>query len=122
MSYKSDLQQNNTDLQAILADVNALPDAGSGGGGAIETCTVKINSQGSTFKLYGTNENGAFEASSTINEQGSHTFVGSVLKGSLLSIYQTSLDFNITGDATLLVKAPFPVQFFDITGDCTLSG
>lgn len=42
MSYQNDLTQNNTDLQAILATVNALPEAGGGGGGAVETCTVEI--------------------------------------------------------------------------------
>lgn len=30
MSYKTELQSNNADLQAILAKVNALPEAGSG--------------------------------------------------------------------------------------------
>lgn len=42
MSYKSDLQQNNADLQSILDGVNALPDAGSGGGASVETCTVNV--------------------------------------------------------------------------------
>lgn len=31
MSYNTELQQNNTELQSILATVNALPDAGGGG-------------------------------------------------------------------------------------------
>lgn len=31
MSYNTDLQSNNTDLQAILDTINALPEAGSGG-------------------------------------------------------------------------------------------
>lgn len=39
------IEQNTTDLQAILDAVNALPEAGSGSGGAtIETCTVSIDS------------------------------------------------------------------------------
>lgn len=33
---------NTTDLQAVLEKVNLLPDAGSGGGTSIETCTVSI--------------------------------------------------------------------------------
>lgn len=32
MTYKTDLQTNNTNLQSILDTVNALPEAGSGGG------------------------------------------------------------------------------------------
>ena len=66
MSYKSDLQQNNTDLQAILADVNALPDAGSGGGG-VETCTVHYrfgndaNRHGQTLEFFVT-KNGVYHS------------------------------------------------------------
>lgn len=33
MGYKTELQSNNADLQTILNKVNALPEAGSGGGG-----------------------------------------------------------------------------------------
>ena len=37
------IEQNTTDLQAILDAVNALPEAGSGsGGGSVETCTLEI--------------------------------------------------------------------------------
>jgi hypothetical protein len=38
MSYKEEFASNNTDLQAILDKVNALPEAGASYG----TCTVKI--------------------------------------------------------------------------------
>ena len=34
------LTTNNTSLQEILAKVNALPEAGSGSGGGVETCVV----------------------------------------------------------------------------------
>ena len=38
------IAQNTTDLDALIAKANALPDAGSGGGGgAVETCTVIFN-------------------------------------------------------------------------------
>lgn len=40
MSYNSELQANNTDLQDILDTINALPE--SGGGGDVKTCTVTI--------------------------------------------------------------------------------
>lgn len=40
MGYKTELQSNNADLQTILNKVNALPEAGGGGGGSVETCTV----------------------------------------------------------------------------------
>lgn len=39
MSYNTELQSNNAELQEILDAVNDLPDAGGGGGG-VETCTI----------------------------------------------------------------------------------
>lgn len=45
MSYLTQLQTNNTNLQACIDKANALPEAGSGGGGSVETCTVTINSE-----------------------------------------------------------------------------
>ena len=46
MNYKDKLQENNTNLQAILDLVNNMPEGGggsSGGGeGAIETCQVDV--------------------------------------------------------------------------------
>lgn len=36
MNYKSELQANNEDIQALIEKANALPDAGSGGGSANE--------------------------------------------------------------------------------------
>lgn len=45
MNIKSELQSNNVDLQTVLDKVKSLPDAGSGGsggGGAVETCTLVL--------------------------------------------------------------------------------
>lgn len=49
MSNKTQLQTNNTALDALITRVNAakdtaasLPEAGGGGGGSVETCTVTI--------------------------------------------------------------------------------
>ena len=49
MSNKTQLQTNNTALDALITRVNAakniaasLPEAGGGSGGSIETCTVTI--------------------------------------------------------------------------------
>ena len=42
MSYKTELQKNNIDLQAILDSVNSLPEAGSGGGGVPLSSVVKV--------------------------------------------------------------------------------
>ena len=45
------LEQNTATLEAILEAVNNLPDAGSGGSGGVETCTVSINTAGSNVSL-----------------------------------------------------------------------
>ena len=44
MGFKTELQSNNIDLQTILNKVNALPEAGGGGGASVETCTIILNS------------------------------------------------------------------------------
>lgn len=41
-NYEPRIESNNLDLTSILSTINELPDAGSGGGGSIETCTVNI--------------------------------------------------------------------------------
>lgn len=50
MSNKTQLQTNNTALDALITRVNAakdvaasLPDAGGGSGGNVETCTVRFD-------------------------------------------------------------------------------
>lgn len=51
----SQLTQNTTDLDALIAKANALPDAGSGGGsggGAVETCTVEITADNGKILNY----------------------------------------------------------------------
>lgn len=39
------LSDNKTKIQSLLDGINALPDAGSGTGASVETCTVVINNQ-----------------------------------------------------------------------------
>ena len=63
MSNKTQLQTNNTNLDALITRVNAaketaasLPDAGSGGsgGGSVETCTVTmVNNTDDTLDILG---------------------------------------------------------------------
>ena len=43
MSYKSELQSNNADLQNILDTINSLPEAGGSDDDSIKTCTVTFN-------------------------------------------------------------------------------
>lgn len=43
MSNKTTLQDNNLELSIILGDINALPNAGGGGGAPLETCQLLIH-------------------------------------------------------------------------------
>lgn len=71
MSNKTQLQTNNSSLDALIARVNAaketaasLPDAGSGSGGSVETCTVTF-----TIKRFG-GISGVFDIVYTTYENG----------------------------------------------------
>jgi hypothetical protein len=57
MSNKTQLQTNNTNLDALITRVNAakdvaasLPEAGSGSGGSVETCNVTVVSNENATK------------------------------------------------------------------------
>ena len=60
MSNKTRLQTNNTNLQTLIDKANALPDAGSGSGGSVETCTVIFTCfdsiEGYAYTAYENNE------------------------------------------------------------------
>lgn len=58
MSNKTRLQTNNTNLQALIDKANALPDAGSSGGGEInvDTCTLKFIGAGPCNIVYMTSD------------------------------------------------------------------
>lgn len=54
MSYNSELQSNNTDLQSILETINNLPSAGGGSGGGqieYEIITVPAGATSATYTL-----------------------------------------------------------------------
>lgn len=90
MSYENDLTSNNTDLQSILDTINALPEAGSGSGGAVETCRVT---------LLGNGISSLHTIVALLNTDGNIIFIDqpiiegnclNVIKGSCMYIY----DFN----------------------------
>lgn len=74
MSYNTDLQSNNIDLQSILDTINALPEAGSGGG--IELPTLSSPAEASevflgkqTINQSGEVQTGTFTIESELTEQ-----------------------------------------------------
>ena len=52
MSSKTELQNNNLELQEILADVNALPDAGSGSAPTLVNVIFKNYSSSGEYGVY----------------------------------------------------------------------
>lgn len=52
MSNKTELQNNNLELQGILADVNALPDAGSGSAPTLVNVIFKNYSSSGEYGVY----------------------------------------------------------------------
>lgn len=60
MSNKTRLQTNNTNLQVLIDKANALPEAGSGGGGNVETYAIKVISGYIDTDVHYTAENGAY--------------------------------------------------------------
>ena len=100
----SQLNSNTAALQEILATVNALPEAGGGGGTEIETCTVTVNCEG-TINLYAymAVEAGKLVAKGTINYSAalSTRTLNNVLCGSVFVV----ADDIITPDTPKTVNA-----------------
>lgn len=121
----SKIEQNTTDLQAILAAVNSLPEAG-GGGGSVETCTVTFDYRWITLNAIAySSPDGAVYINQFENKTtGSVTFAN-VLKGSAFMIYGVCFLPVITtsGDITLLgyENVTNKAFIFDIKGDCTIN-
>lgn len=125
MSNKTQLQTNNTNLDAIIARVNAakntaasLPEAGSGGsgGGSVETCTVTSTATTNNKSVYYTEGSGNLQnVTMSINEVATFT----VLKNTIMYVNNAST-VSVSGDCTTLFNT-MGKGIFVISGDCTIS-
>lgn len=107
MSNKTQLQTNNTDLDALIARVNAakdtassLPDAGSGGsgGGSVETCTVTIQANYRTYVFLTVYSNGYITVESVPVDAGNVVTVENVVKNSMMAcifMYYTNARYEL---------------------------
>ena len=94
MSYNTDLQSNNADLQSILNTINSLPEAGSGGSGGgqdIQTCRVCISGGMSVWNVVAATvyENGVISTFSKGGPamMGQAPDVNNVVVGSVMIVY-----------------------------------
>ena len=143
MSNKSQLQTNNTNLDALISRINAakntaasLPSAGgSSGGGSIETCTVDILYEGISLidesaaecVVYTNGQGEVIVATKDDWEIEGSAFMANaslsitVMKGSLL--YATLSFVEVEGDVEEIHDLdPMTFHCAIINGDATLAG
>lgn len=120
MSYKTEFQSNNTDLQTILDTVNALqPDSGP------EGFTVELSLAGTGVYVHYTNPNGVYTSVS-----GNSVTLGSsitVMKNSLLYVEVDEPAVGapaVSDNATILYTdaSQFYSSVIQIAGDCSIGG
>lgn len=101
MSYNSILQDNNKELEAILAAINSLPDAGGGETGVPESCSVEFNVFSDTAV---TTYLGVFwDESDPRFIPGAFENTDTVVKNSLVAIYAPHVyGYDINGDVSLI--------------------
>lgn len=138
MSNKTQLQTNNASLDGYIARINAakevaasLPEAGSSGGGSVETCTV-----GFTFIDYVNDNPGTLYYMKPDMSLGVATYQASreefvpptevtVIKNSIVAIGDYSLFeglmlHSIPDHCEILCESPYGMTFY-ITGDSEIS-
>lgn len=92
----SKLEQNSTSLDEVLAMVNALPNAGSGGGASVETCTLKLVDNlgyGSfAYSIFTCIVDGEISYISGMVERGGTTIIENVARGSNILLVDQSFN------------------------------
>lgn len=125
MSNKTQLQTNNTALDALITRVSAakdtaasLPEAGGSGGGGIETCTVQVGTSPYPSLCIGAtilNDTGNISTYCTTN--GSSDTIQNVICGSVIYVYDQA---GKTTSATYGVKSLSNIssgQIYEITAN-----
>lgn len=120
MTNKTQLQTNNTNLDSLISKINAaknvaasLPEAGSGGGGSIELCTVTITMDGPPTDEIIYYTNGSSGLMQVGIAGGNNTI--EVMKNSFIC---TNISFNNRDPDVLIGYGPYFKLFF-ITADAT---
>lgn len=95
MTYKTDLQTNNTNLQSILDKVNALPEAG--GGGSVITGVATTSSKDSLTILDAIGKSNIIVMLNSCDEISASTYGKSVIYFEYLNGIMTSCVINPAG-------------------------
>lgn len=96
-------------LAELDAAVDALPDAGSGGGGSVDTCNITFNPGAPSYNLYYTAVANGSITSMKIIERGTfgNVVLSDVVCGSMIYFYATWSawypGFNTDSDATFVM-------------------
>lgn len=97
-NYNSQLQSNNTDLQAILNTINELPSAG-GGGGSVGTCTINVsgNYDQTDIAAYTAYSNGLFTSVIEGSTNGFDGVLNDVVCGSMVVFPGVYIAYECSG-------------------------
>lgn len=120
-SYNAELQQNNTELQSILAAVNALPEAG--GGQSVETCTLTVSSWNNINYIQAVIlVNGHFALYNSLVDGRVDSI--EVVKNTLCLVYAASPRYSLrvgpSGNFLITTDTTQPAGIY-ITGDITVA-
>lgn len=120
MSNKSRLQENNTNLQALIDKANALPDAGGGNSGTgTSSVTIEYNPSGwmTNIEVHYLTPDG-FRTNEKLRESN----IISVMNGFLI-FYDSMGEEHLceySGGVTELVSNN-GINTFNVTGDCSIT-
>lgn len=117
----SQLEQNTTSLDEVLAMVNALPDAGGGGAPSLETCSFTFYSENPVqraIQIYYL-DGSMNHAYAGVSAFGNATLT--VLKNSILVVHGYGGLNGFDGDCEILGDYQASVSIY-VTGDCSVYG
>ena len=116
----SQLTTNTTTIDELITIANNLPDAGSGGSGGVETCTVTLAGEASEM-CYTKYVDGVFSGDTMMKDV---TVSAEVVKNTVVTVMPYTAkyrNYTITGDATFIAILSSSAHMFFVTGDCTIS-
>ncbi|MBR2388209.1 MAG: hypothetical protein IKB02_05960 [Clostridia bacterium] len=124
MSYNSELQANNTDLQDILDTINNLPESGGGGGGSgdVPTCTITISSFAANIRYatYTSYENGEYiYHDESYREDLSNITLNNVVSGGIINVGTSYNAIYVTTDKPVIYVFWNGVSFTLVTSEDT---